>query len=95
MTDRQKANEIFLRAYSGHPNVMTPDILRRGLNPDGSAYELSTGTGIEPGTSIYGVTVVLSDGTPSGLDRSRCFTRRSDAEDYIRRGCPGDREAVS
>lgn len=52
--------------YAGEPNAMTPDRYRIGIadirRPDGKttdrvAWELSTGTGLRPGTLLAGFTV--------------------------------------
>ena len=47
----------FRKWQINHPNFMTPNILRIREN-NGKIIELSSGRGIEEGTTIYGVTVL-------------------------------------
>ncbi len=61
-------------------NLMTPDVLsRRFVGP--YAVELSTGSGFEPGSRIFGVTVLLRSGERTEL--SGCYPTREEAETYI------------
>lgn len=66
-----------------YPNAITPRIIRTGWLVEPSyAYELSKGDGIEPGSTIYGVTIAQRD----AIDhfRSTSFYDLQEAEDYIR-----------
>ena len=67
---------------------MTPDVVKVGKLGRDAAYELASGYGIEPGTTIYGVSVVrvLGDGTTERhYEASACFSSVQDATAHIER----------
>lgn len=80
------AREILRREYGSSRNMMTPDVIRRGKLGRHTAYELATGYGLEPGSILYGVSVVrvCDDGSTMRLyDASRVFHGLEDAEGWI------------
>ena len=80
----READELFDRAFNGHPNIMTPNITQRGLK-HGWAWELSHGKGIT-GEPIYGVTVIPADGSERGDEAytlSQMFHSEQEALDHI------------
>lgn len=80
-----KAYQILRKEYGMAKNFMTPTVLKVGRYPWG-AWELSEGRGLEPGTMIYGVSVVrvFEDGSTQRLfDTSKMFRNKADAELYI------------
>ena len=54
--DDETIKEIFNLYFKGK-NFMTPDIIEYGCS-DTYLYEFASGTGIERGTKMYGVTVI-------------------------------------
>ena len=80
----------FERVYNNARNFMTPDILRFGIRGH-FIYELSSGRGIEPGTTIFGVSVLELDEQkrPSSAmkrrDLSGCYPTRALAHRAIDR----------
>jgi len=80
------AREILDLEYHGSDNFMTPHIIRTGKAGKKRAYELASGEGFEPGSTIYGVSVVdvLDDGTTDRrTDISDCFQSLTEAEIMI------------
>lgn len=73
--------QTFRRAFNGEPNLMTPEILRYGKKGD-LIYELSRGSGIKPGTLMFGVSVLTKDGKRTDLSEGG-FSTLEEAEDYI------------
>jgi hypothetical protein len=58
MSDAEKAKKIIQGAFGKDShNLITPKILEYGLLSPSKAYELSSGSGLEPGTTIYGITI--------------------------------------
>ena len=56
MTERQ-IKDVFHKAYNGSKNFMTPHVSQyRNIGP--LVVEYSDGRGLEPGTTIYGYTVL-------------------------------------
>lgn len=78
MKTKQSLKTQFKEAVKG-TNFMTPDIIEY-IKIDNGVVELSKGKGIFSDT-IYGVTVVRYGKKNSNL--SNCFTKISDARDYI------------
>lgn len=83
------ARAAFREAYGDNPNFMTPDVIEYGTTGR-YAVELSTGRGLVPGTTIWGVTVLkrTADGwektgpkSCGGLGDS--FSTESEARTYI------------
>jgi hypothetical protein len=71
------AREILRREYGSSRNLMTPHVLRVGKIDRETAYELSSGAGFDPGSTVYGVSIarVLPDGsTERDYDASACFS---------------------
>jgi hypothetical protein len=81
------AREILDREYGrGSRNFMTPHRIAIGKLARHAAYELSSGSGLEPGTSIFGVSVVRlhDDGTTErDFDASCCFSSVQLANEHI------------
>lgn len=80
-----KAKDLFMQAYNGQTNIMTPDVLAYGFRGKGKfAYEISYGN--FGGDNLYGVTVLVlrSTGYEKSPDLSKCLFSRKDAEDYLR-----------
>lgn len=82
------AREAIRKEYGKSRNFMTPNLVRYGkINPT-RAYELSWGSGLEPGTRLYGVSVVDIDEngeTKRRTDLSNSFPSILLAERYISR----------
>ena len=70
------AREVLRREYGASRNFLTPDRVEVGKLGRDAAYELASGSGIEPGTVIYGVSVVrvAGDATERDHDASSCFS---------------------
>jgi hypothetical protein len=82
------AREILRLEYGDSRNFLTPHRIAVGKLARHIAYELSSGSGIEPGTSIYGVSVVRlhDDGTTErNYDSSACFSRLELANEHVER----------
>jgi hypothetical protein len=81
------AREILRREYGRSRNMMTPDVLKIGKLGRDAAYELSCGSGFEPGTTIYGVSVVrMYDGTTErDYEASGCFASLDEATAHVER----------
>jgi len=80
------AREILRIEYGDSRNFLTPHVISRGKLTRLIAYELSSGSGLELGTSIYGVSVVcvLDDGTTErDYDSSACFSRLELANAHV------------
>jgi hypothetical protein len=79
------AREILRREYGDSRNFLTPHVLAVGKLNRETAYELSAGEGIEPGTKLYGVSVVrVVDGaTARDYDAATCFSSLADANAYV------------
>jgi hypothetical protein len=61
-------------------------MIARGKLARDVAYEISSGSGLEPGTSIYGVSVVRvhEDGTTErDFDASCCFSTLDGANEHV------------
>lgn len=79
-----QAENLFRARYKGHPNLMTPSIWSRRMIAKGKlAVELSSGKGIQPGTELWGVTVLYAYDIHRRLGLSHAFGTRHDAEAYI------------
>jgi hypothetical protein len=78
-----------LRIEYGHSrNMLTPDVIRVGKLSRDLAFELSTGSGIEQGTTLYGVSLVRiidhdAGRTERDYERSQVFHSLEDAEAYL------------
>jgi hypothetical protein len=81
MIPDNRIGALFDRVYQGQKNFITREIVRYGRQGR-LLYELSEGTGFEPGTKIYGVTVLEEDGTKRN-DLAQAFSLLSKAEAYI------------
>lgn len=86
-----RALEAFRRCFGTdddgtvRSNFMTSEPVAYGVSGR-YAWELSTGSGIEPDTTLWGVTVILTDGTRTPDDEddpSRMFYSEPEARDYI------------
>jgi hypothetical protein len=80
------AREILKREYGDSRNFLTPHVIARGKLSRSVAYELSSGSGLEPGSTIYGVSVVRlqEDGTTErDYDSSGCFSSLTAANDHV------------
>lgn len=80
------AREILRLEYGDSRNFLTPHVITRGKLAPLVAYELSSGASLEPGTSIYGVSVVrLHDDstTERDYDASACFSSLERANAYV------------
>lgn len=80
------ARELLRLEYGRARNMMTPDVVRVGKLGRHAAYELATGTGLLPGSTLYGVSVVrqLEDGTTERVyGASRAFHGLAEAEAWI------------
>jgi hypothetical protein len=80
------AREILRAEYGDSKNFMTPEVLKVGKIDQGTAYEISSGSGFDPGTTIYGVSIVgvREDGSTYRSDASKMFDSLVDARAYIR-----------
>jgi hypothetical protein len=80
------ATEILNRAYKGNKNIMTPNVISIGKLDYHTAYELSTGRGMD-NQEIFGVTIVKYDSKTGEYkpqyEQSRLFQNRKEAEEYI------------
>ena len=81
------ARELLRREYGSSRNPMTPRLIAIGKLGRDAAYELAGGEGIEPGTRIYGVSVVrVVDGkTERDHNSSDCFSSLQAANEHIER----------
>jgi hypothetical protein len=86
------AREILKREYGSSKNLLTPNVITRGKLDRETAYELSWGHGMEPGSHLYGISIVYvtydSDGTygtERDYDRSCCFSSLRAANEHIER----------
>lgn len=82
------ARQIFAREYGTSKNFMTPHRIRVGSIARGRvAYELSSGQGMRPHSTIYGVTVcaydAATDKTWRCYDLGRSCSSLDAAERYI------------
>jgi hypothetical protein len=80
------AREILRREYGTSRNFLTPHVVTRGKLAPHVAYELSSGPGLEIGSTIFGVSVVRidDDGTTERLhEDSACFTTLDLANAHI------------
>jgi hypothetical protein len=84
-----EASIAFRRAYGSNANAMTPHLCEyRTFEVEGCRYfaEISSGSSIfNPGESIYGVTIIRTegDGEPIKMHAySDCFTSKQEARDY-------------
>ena len=80
------ASEIIRRKFKGNKNFMTPHKLKVGKLNSNVAFELSTGSGLGHGNTLYGVTVVSankSGKTRQQYDLSKAFGNKNEAEAYI------------
>jgi hypothetical protein len=84
------AREILKREYGSSRNLLTPNVITRGKLDRDTACELSWGHGMEPGSHLYGVTVVrvtsVTDGThvtERDYDASCCFSSLQAANEHI------------
>jgi hypothetical protein len=79
------ARELLRLEYGDSRNFLTPHVIARGKLDKLSAYELSAGEGIEPGTRLYGVSVVrLVDGeTERDFESSACFSSLEAANEHV------------
>lgn len=81
------AREIFRMQYGGKRNFMTQNVEKYGKINRNVAYEVSSGRGIEPGTTLYGVSVVAHSRQKQktfpiyGL--SKPFYSKEEANEYI------------
>ncbi len=85
-TSALSAREILRLEYGASRNFMTPHVISRGKLARNVAYEISFGSGLEPGTSIYGVSVVRlhEDGTTErDHERSACFSTLERANEHV------------
>lgn len=86
------AREILRLEYGDSRNFLTPHVIARGKLRADTAYELSSGEGITPGTRLYGVSVVVvhASTTERDYESSCCFSSLQAANEYVeelRRGC--------
>jgi hypothetical protein len=80
------AREILRLEYGDSRNFLTPHVIARGKLARDVAYEISSGSGLEPGSSIYGVSVVMlhDDGTTErDYDASCCFSSLGAANEHV------------
>jgi hypothetical protein len=82
------AREALQIEYGGARNFMTPQVVRVGKLDRDTAYELASGSGFEPGSAVYGVSVVRilsheARQTERDYDRSSVFSSLEDAEAYV------------
>ena len=82
-----QAMDMIREAYGTSPNFITPTYEASGMISPTMGYELSSGSGIEPGTTLYGITIVerLSNGdVVARYDLSDCKHSRAEAIRHIR-----------
>ena len=82
-----QAMDMIREAYGTSPNFMTPTYETSGMISPTIGYELSSGSGIDRNTSLYGISVVerLSNGdVVARYDLSECKHSRAEALRYIR-----------
>lgn len=80
------AREILRLEYGDSRNFLTPHVIARGKLDRERAYELSSGSGLEPGTAIFGVSVVrlCEDGTTHrDHEASMCFSTLEGANEHV------------
>jgi hypothetical protein len=78
-----KALDCFRSVYAGNVNIMTPHRMFVDMSKSGKyAIELSTGSGIFPGTTIYGVTVIDVEKMEGDHDLSKGFSSEEEALGY-------------
>jgi len=85
---QDSAEEIIRKEYGTSKNFITPNKIKVGKIKDNIAYELSSGSGFEPGTTVYGVSVVLLDkegNTHRDIGLSESFQSKAKAERYIKK----------
>lgn len=64
MNTPNAARHLFRKVFNNKVNMLTREIVRYGWIANGRhAYEISRGAGINPETTLYGVTIVDADGT--------------------------------
>jgi len=81
------AKQIIKKAYGNSNNFMSPKILSYGKLGKSTAFELSHGNGIEPGTEIYGVSVAGVTAKGKGVKiykLSTCFPTNTEAKEYVK-----------
>lgn len=80
----KQADEAFYTAFRGHVNIMTREILERGIAGEW-AWEISRGRWVD-GEPIYGVTVIGIDGSRSdeSFVLSKMFDSYRDATEHVR-----------
>jgi hypothetical protein len=87
MADRAySARELLQMEYGSSRNFLTPHVIARGKLTRTVAYELSSGSGQEPGTSIYGVSVVRLHGdgtTERDHEAAACLSSLQAADEHI------------
>lgn len=75
-------HEAFQKVFKGQRNIMTPNVI--ACEQRGKHYvELSTGEGIQHGTQIYGVTVIMRETLEHAQDLSKCFHSLHEASQYM------------
>lgn len=81
------ARELLRREYGDSRNFLTPHRIAIGKLDRETAYELSAGEGIEPGTRLYGVSVVrvVGGATERDYDAAACFSSLEAANAYVER----------
>jgi hypothetical protein len=79
------AREILRLEYGDSRNFLTPHRIAIGKLDRATAYELSAGEGIEPGTKLYGISVVrvLNGATERDYESSCCFSSLEAANEYV------------
>lgn len=79
------ACELLRREYGTSRNMLTPHRIAVGKLGPNAAYEISVGEGIEPGTRLYGVSVVqMVDGkTERDYEASCCFSTLEAANEHV------------
>lgn len=82
MTTNADIARTFRDTFNGQGNFMTPHLIRYGRKRN-LIYELSKGSGLVPGTIIYGVTVLTKAGERTRLSEGG-FESLEDAEAYIK-----------
>jgi hypothetical protein len=71
----------FTKAFNGHPNFLTPEIIRYGKKGE-HLFEISTGRGLGSG-HLYGVTVITVKGERCH-ELSKCFDSLQEAHRYAK-----------
>ena len=82
-----QARDMIREAYGTSPNFITPPSEASGMISPTIGYELSSGSGIDRETTLYGISVVerLSNGdVVARYDLSDCKHSRVEAVRYIK-----------